>query len=359
MNNKFEITGEIATTINNDIRGHAGRLRLGYRNPVLWEVATWAGFSDKKWDVNAMGFQEKNNNWYSGARISLRRDQPKGIFLNQDLSARLWLSGLHNGLITRNNLEIELENKFINYWNLGIQVEFNPQTYVDDDIYRDSRAVLIKDEAWQSYNVWFSTDQRKTYIIRPWYKLNKGDGIDNNFRDDDVEYGLELKLKPTNNINFSINSSLENRTGFMQWVDIVDNNNGKFEDENGKYDIVYAKTKREKINTSLRMNIAFTPKMTFEAFYQPFNVDMDYNDYYRLDEERSFKTSNINYTDDKNFEISNQRGTFVYRWEFRPGSLIYVVYNLNDNNYYSSQDQEWSNSKSNSLFLKFDYFFQP
>ena len=145
----------------------------------------------------------------------------------------------------------------------------------------------------------------------------------------------------------------------MQWVDIVDNNDGRFEDENGKYDIVYAKTKREKINTRLRMNIAFTPKMTFEAFYQPFNVDMDYNDYYRLDEERSFKTSNINYTDDKNFEISNQRGTFVYRWEFRPGSLIYVVYNLNDNNYYSSQDQEWSNSKSNSLFLKFDYFFQP
>ncbi len=145
----------------------------------------------------------------------------------------------------------------------------------------------------------------------------------------------------------------------MQWVDIVDNNDGRFEDENGKYDIVYAKTKREKINTRLRMNIAFTPKMTFEAFYQPFNVDMDYNDYYRLDEERSFKTSNINYTDDKKFEISNQRGTFVYRWEFRPGSLIYVVYNLNDNNYYSSQDQEWSNSKSNSLFLKFDYFFQP
>ena len=145
----------------------------------------------------------------------------------------------------------------------------------------------------------------------------------------------------------------------MQWVDILDNDEGRFEDENGKYDIVYAKTKREKINTRLRMNIAFTPKMTFEAFYQPFKVDMDYNDYYRLDEERSFKTSNINYTDDKNFEISNQRGTFVYRWEFRPGSLIYVVYNLNDNNYYSSQDQEWSNSKSNSLFLKFDYFFQP
>ena len=58
------------------------------------------------------------------------------------------------------------------------------------------------------------------------------------------------------------------------------------------------------------------------------------------------------------FEINNQRGTFVYRWEYQPGSLLYVVYNLNDNNYYSDQDGEWSQSKSNSLFLKFDYFFQ-
>ena len=61
----------------------------------------------------------------------------------------------------------------------------------------------------------------------------------------------------------------------------------------------------------------------------------------------------------EDFEIDNQRGTFVYRWEYNPGSLVYIVYNLNDNNYFSSEDQEWSQSKSNSLFLKFDYFFQP
>ena len=86
---------------------------------------------------------------------------------------------------------------------------------------------------------------------------------------------------------------------------------------------------------------------------------MDYNEYYRLDEERTFKTSSCNYTGNDNFKIDNQRGTFVYRWEFRPGSLLYLVYNLNDNNYFSDQDNEWSQSKSNSLFVKFDYFFQP
>mgnify|MGYP001489131526 FL=1 len=357
MDNKLEFTGEFASTIN-DQSGYAGRFRLGYRNPTLWEIATWGGFSDDEWNVNAMGFQEKNNNWYSGGRVSLRRDQPKGIFLDQNMSLRLWLSGLHNGMITRNNLELELENKFINYWNFGLKIEVNPETYVDDDTYRDSRAFIIKDEAWRSLNVWFSTDQRKKYVIRPYYKLNVGDGIQNNYRDDQTEIGIRLSLKPTNNVSFSINSSIENRPGFMQWVDIVESDAGRFSDSDGRYDIVYAKTKRRQINTKLRMNIAFNSRMTFEAFYQPFNVDMDYQDYYRLDQKNSFKTSSFNYSENKNFQIENQRGTFVYRWEYRPGSLLYVVYNLNDNNYYSNEDGEWSQTKSNSLFLKFDYFFQ-
>ena len=145
----------------------------------------------------------------------------------------------------------------------------------------------------------------------------------------------------------------------MQWVDIVDNANGAFEDANGKYDIVYANIKREQVNTELRLNIAFTSRMTFEAFYQPFNVKMDYKDYSSLNREKSLNTNPFGYNGDEDFEIDNQRGTFVYRWEYKPGSLVYIVYNLNDNNYFSSEDQEWSQSKSNSLFLKFDYFFQP
>jgi hypothetical protein len=51
-------------------------------------------------------------------------------------------------------------------------------------------------------------------------------------------------------------------------------------------------------------------------------------------------------------------GTFVFRWEYLPGSLLYVVYNLNDNRYYSSADEEWYNTKANSLFVKLNYFFQ-
>ena len=184
FDNKFSFTGEYGSTINDDNNGFGGRYRISYRNPVMWELATWGGFYDDKWNVGAMGFQQKNNNWYTGARLSLRTDQPKGVFLNQNLDLRQWISGRHNGLITRNNFEIENDNQITNFWRFGFQIQLNPETYVDDDIYRDSRAVLIKDEAWQEYNIWFSTDSRKKYVIRPWYKINKGDGIDNTYRDE-------------------------------------------------------------------------------------------------------------------------------------------------------------------------------
>ena len=359
MDNKFSFEGQFASTINETSNGYGGRFRLGYRHPVLWDIATWGGYSDKNWDVGAMGYQQNNDNWFSGGRVSLRRDQPKGIFLNQNFDVRLWLAGLNNGLITRNNLEIRQEIEFINYWNFGLEIELNPETYEDDDTYRDSRAVLIKDEAWQSLNTWVSTDRRKFYVIRSWFEINKGSGIATHSRDSQTELGLKLLLKPSNNINFSIKTSIENRPGFMQWVDIVDDSNGQFEDSNGKYNIVYAKTKRDQINSELRLNIAVSPAMTFEAFYQPFNVKMDYKNYYRLDEEKSFNTTDYNYSGDENFEIKNQRGTFVFRWEYLPGSLVYAVYNLNDNNYFSNAEGAWEKEKSNSFFLKFDYFFQP
>ena len=228
---------------------------------------------------------------------------------------------------------------------MGWEINYNPEVYEDDDIYRDSRALIIKDEAWQSFKLWFRTDRRKRVIIKTGFDINKGE-----IRGVGTSYDLELTLRPTDYIHFEISAERENRPGSMQWVGIL-------EDENGA-NIIYSNTQRKQSNVEARMNINFSPKMTFEAYYQPFKVKMNYVDYNRLLEEKSFNVSPYQYNGDKDFRIDNQVGTFVFRWEYLPGSLIYAVYNLHDNNYYSYEKSSWSRSKSNSLFLKVDYFFQ-
>ena len=350
MENKLSFTGQFANSITSDQPGHAGRFLLSYRDPVWWEISWWSGYKNKHFDVSDMGYQEKNNNWYSGLRGVIRRDFPKGIFLTQRLEIKLNTGGRGKddrgeALITRKNIELEQDNDFKNYWGMGWDISAAAETFEDDDIYRDSRAVIIKDEAWESINFWFRTDRRKKVMLRPRLNFDRG-----SLRGLGRRYGLDIILQPTDYINFSMEFSSENRPGSMQWVGIV-------EDEKGP-NIIYSNVLRKQTNMEFRLNVAFSSKMTFEAYYQPFKVHMDYEDYSRLVREKSFDLEPYNYTKDKDFKIDNHVGTFVFRWEYLPGSLIYAVYNLNDNNYYSYQDGNWSPSKSNSLFLKIDRFFQ-
>ena len=350
LENKLSFTGQFANSFQSDESGHAGRFILSYRDPIWWEVNWWSGYKNKNFDISDMGYQDKNNNWYSGLRGSIRRDYPKGIFLNQRLDLKLDTGGRGKddrggALLTRKKIELEQDNNFLNYWGFGWSISAAGETFEDDDIYRDSRAVIIKDEAWNSFDFWFRTDRRKRIILRPSFNYSEG-----SLRGSGRRYGLQITLRPTDYINFSIESSNEYKPGSMQWVGIV-------EDENGP-NIIYSNVLRKQTNTELRLNVAFSSKMTFEAYYQPFKVEMDYKDYNRLVREKSFDLEPYNYGADKDFKIDNRVGTFVFRWEYLPGSLIYAVYNLNDNNYYSNQDGKWNPSQSNSLFIKIDRFFK-
>ena len=154
IENKLSFTGQFANSIRSDQSGHAGRFILGYRDPVWWDVNWWSGYKNKNFDVSDMGYQEKNNNWYSGLRGAIRRDYPKGYFLNQRLELKLNLGGRGKddrggALLTRKNIELEQDNDFLNYWGLGWSISAAGEVFEDDDIYRDSRAVIIKDEAWK------------------------------------------------------------------------------------------------------------------------------------------------------------------------------------------------------------------
>ena len=350
MENKLSFEGQAAISDNELNSGHAARFSGGYRDPDWWELRFWGGYRNKDFDVSKMGFQEKNNTWSGGSRIGIRRDKPKGIFLDQNFEVRWSFGGRGKddrgeALITRNNLNFKQDNNFKNYWGLGWDATISAEVYEDDDLYRDERAVIVKDNAWQLFRFWFRTDRTKKFVLRPAFEIDKGE-----IRGWGRQLSLELTIKPTDFINLRINSSYEHKPVAMQWVGVVENSNG----EN---DIIYSDLLRKQFNTEFRMNIAFSPKMTFEAYYQPFDVNVDYDNYGRLVREKSFDLEAYNYDTNKDFKINNYVGTFVFRWEYLPGSLIYAVYNLNDNNYYNETDG-WKRSKSNSLFLKIDRFFQ-
>jgi len=66
----------------------------------------------------------------------------------------------------------------------------------------------------------------------------------------------------------------------------------------------------------------------------------------------------LNDYDNPDFILQNTVGTFVLRWEYRSGSTVFIVYNLNDNKYYSPVDKAWTSEEANALYFKLNYWIK-
>ena len=139
----------------------------------------------------------------------------------------------------------------------------------------------------------------------------------------------------------------------MQYVNVLKNNNDTVR--------VYAESKLYTRDLSLRLNWTFTPEMTLQCYIQPFFARMEYKNFSRLQYEKSASLNSYPYlsnNENPNFKYSNLIGTFVFRWEYRPGSTIYLVYNLNQENSYSFTEEDWTLKNKNAVYFKINYWFK-
>jgi|TARA_Y100000310_G_C20678021_1_gene814215 hypothetical protein len=344
---KFSFSGQLINSRNDESIGYGGYYSFNYRDPSWWELGTYMGIGDKTLDLNDIGFLPRSNMRNFGLIAAIRRDDPKGIFISQNLSINYNLRTRYTDrTILRNAINVEQRNTFTNYWSLGLSIVLNPEVFSDNDLYRDSRAEIIREESRKIYRLWIQSDRRKQIILKPNIDLDYGNrsGLG-------TEYGINIIFRPTDNINLSINSSDNSQIREMQWIGVIE--------DSLDMNIIYASSKQITKNTNIRLNWAFSPTATLECFYQPFVVNVDYSDYGRLIEEKSYMLEDYAYPSEKSFKINNHVGTFVFRWEYSPGSLVYLVYSLNEKGLYSQEENAWTRTSSNSLFLKLSYFFQP
>jgi hypothetical protein len=160
-----------------------------------------------------------------------------------------------------------------------------------------------------------------------------------------VQFGLILK--PTNYLMVSVEATENYDDSRVEWVEAV-----------GKDSIIYSNSKQKINEIQLRMNLTFSPELSLQMYLQPFRAEMEYFDFKRLTAPKTLDFEPYEYNGDPDFKIRNSVGTFVLRWEYLPGSTLFIVYNLNDSNHFSSLDGSWDSYKSNALFIKLNYWFQ-
>ena len=345
MKNALTLKGQLVHSTKDNVSGKGARVNIGYNHPIWWDLNIVTGFTDDQYDINDLGFSERNDQWYYGSYGGLRKQDPWGRYLTNDMEFRFFIRGRGDGLTLSKSLVIEQNNQLKNYWSFGSELNMQFAAYNDEDTFRDNRAWVYKSETEGYGVVWFQTDRRNKVIIRPFFGYGGGE-----FRAWGYRAGVNIRWRPLDNMNLMIEGFQDLGPKSMEWVGIDEDSTGA--------NIIYAESAALMNDIQVRFNWTFTSDLTFEAFFQPFTVDMDYISFYKLMAEKTRDLEPYSYSSDPDFKLNNMVGTFVLRWEYRPGSTLYLVYNLNSNKYYSAADGSWYKDNANSLFVKFNYWLQ-
>ena len=347
INNRLFSNGQIVRS-KTDQAGNAFRFNVGYTDPVWWSTRVWYGTYDDKFDINDLGYLRRNNLSWAGAMIEARRQEPWSYFLGNSIELKYKKEWRGDGLILEEDIDLETWTLLKNYWRFGINSKIKQPAYNDEDIFRDDRAWAYSTEKFWWNSIWIKSDRRKKLI------LGFVGGIGNGkLRGRGYFTELEIDYKPIEPLNINIEASQDLSPTYMQYVDIINIDNS--------IKRVYSNSEQLTNQIEFRIDWTFSPEFSLQAYFQPFYAEMNYLRYYELISPETMSLQSFDYLslyENPNFKLENRVGTFVLRWEYNPGSTLFLVYNMNEYDYYSASDDSWSSGSSNAIVFKLNYWLK-
>jgi hypothetical protein len=353
------------------LSGWGGRLNLAKQTGSLLMLAS-LGVLSPGFDPNDAGFQRGASDliqmqfvpgyqWTKPGKLFLYSLVAGGIFRSYDFGGnKIWDGGL-----------AMFQGQLRNFWQLNVMAAYNPDT-LSKNLTRGGPLAVTP---WgYQFNLSLSTDSRKPVVFE-----FEGTTYQRPEAMTDWEGQLAARWKPGSNVSVSVGPTFEITRNEQQWVRNVPDPlmTATF---GSRY--VFGRVDQRVLGTELRVDWTFTPKLTLQAYLQPFLAVGHYDRFKELAAPKTFtynmygggawgdgaaggsNGSTIGYdaeTDaytvdpdgpagaaepftmgNPDFNYKSLRGTVVLRWEYRPGSLLYFVWTQNRADYAHPGDlQMW------------------
>jgi len=335
-----------ARTPRTGMAGLGGYARLSKeQGHWLWEVAT--NFRTPAFNNNDMAFFSRADYWWMSANIFPLWTKPTKWYRQLLFIAGGQQQYTFDGDLNGRQGQLYGQISTLSYWNISGFWIHRPSVF-DDRLTRGGPVVRVPANDFYSFNV--NTDSRKRVVGQ----LNANYGCSS---EGDCSRGasLGLELRPRSNVTVSLNPSIDrSETGF-QFVDsYADSTATSF--SGTRY--VFAHLTQRSVSMDTRFNVTFSPTLTLELFMQPLIATGAYSRYNvyaaprsakRLEYGKDFGTAVVqpaanpsrdpatillnagggaptDTLSDPTFTFRSLRGNAVLRWEYRPGSTLFLVW---------------------------------
>ncbi|MEO7040682.1 MAG: DUF5916 domain-containing protein [Gemmatimonadaceae bacterium] len=321
------------------LSGHMSELALAKRG-------TWYGSVALKdvspgYEINDIGFQSRVDYRSASTGFGYQTSEADRLFRSKYLGFGTTSAWSYNGTSIFQSPFINSGGSFQNLWGFSVFATDNP-AYYDNRLTRGGPLTRVP-RSW-SVNLGVNSDPRRLVTVTPSLSLS-GDASGAT----DRSTAVSVDMRPTSFIHVSLGPSLDVQHSTGQYV-------GGFGDSlatatyGTRY--VFANLSQTTLAMETRLDWTFTPELTLQLYAQPFVSSGKYSSFKQLRAPRTYSFDTYGqdigtitrdasgYTidpdgsgaapsfgiGDPNFNIRSLHGDAVLRWEYRPGSTIYAVW---------------------------------
>ena len=339
------------------LTGTGGRFGIGKVGGQHWNYNAGFKWVSPELELNDIGFLRSADEMIQYANLRYRSIKPTGVFRDFNVRFNQFSAFDFEGNYNRIQYQINGSASFLNNWEIDFGLAHKPRIF-SNSILRGGPRWRFSKENFQFFFV--GSDRRKNF--NGTIGLIHSQAKENNFSL--LKFESELNYQPTNAFNISLSPEYSISKNQTQYVTQSDYNS------DSRY--ILGTIDNHTLTASVRLDYTINPNLSIQYYGQPFISRGRYKDFKyvtnpvaeRLTERFQLYDSNQINLSGNDFQVDENRdGTMDYsfsnpdfshvqfnsnlvlRWEYIPGSELFLVW---------SQGVKSSVSSSDGLFEGFE-----
>ena len=352
---------------------------IGKAGNGRWRYRLSFGYQSPQLELNDMGFNRTADVLSQSVNVEYVVTDPFSVFRSLSVSIRqgnYWnLGGYYLSSDIRSSAFVQYNNLWRTF--IGVRKEFEG---LSTRKLRGGPAFM--DAGSWSPDIGIFTDYSKKVAFRLM--------VDTRFSDDNISKDIQINPGVTfrvgNNIELSSSLRYDIEKENLQYVENIE-----YGDE---YRYVQAYLERKTMGLTLKADYGITPELTIQYYGSPYISSGQYSDFKHItdcraidyfDRYHSFAENEISFNPDENmyfidengngetdysfenpdFNFRQFRSNLVARWEYKPGSIFYLVWTHSRTSYENETNPSfaynfenlWDVYPTNVFLVKLNYWF--
>jgi hypothetical protein len=307
------------------LSGYSAQLKFGKYSGGITRFETSVIRMSPGFEANDLGFLRRADvmDWSTWAALTF--PNARGIYQWAQVNGNHWETWNTSGLRLQNALNFNGHIGLRNNWDFhaGATMDRLTESYCDRNCTRGGPPL----RASRGVYPWggFNTDSRKKvsggFWVNLWYTdegKTKGSSLD-----------PYVRFRPASHIELTVSAGFGRDHNNTQWF-------GNFTDSAGVTHYSFAHLNQHTTSMSVRMNYTMTPNLTLELYAQPFRSTGEYSDFRELSATPGAESYDARFqpytppppptSRPTRFKDTELKTNSVLRWEYRPGSTLFVVW---------------------------------